>query len=71
MSEGECKYCIKDYRKRKPLMSNGKGDYQVFINSCNYLEDTEIGDWTKKFSLFGVKINFCPICGKELNDTTK
>ncbi|MGV6935898.1 hypothetical protein ACWA2B_10325 [Paenibacillus sp. CMM36] len=53
---------------RKPLMNSGKGDYSVFINSCNYLEDSEIGDWNAKFSLYGVKINFCPVCGRTLND---
>ncbi len=47
-------------------MQNGKGDYYVSINSCNYLEDSEVGDRNVKFSLFGERINFCPMCGREL-----
>lgn len=69
MEEEKCAYCVEDYRNRKPLMSSGKGDYAVYINSCNYLEDSEIGDWNFKFSLYGVKIKFCPVCGKELDKT--
>lgn len=69
MNRENCEYCngnpLKD---RKPLMSNGKGSYTVFINSCNYLEDSEVGDITEKFSLFGTKINFCPVCGKKLSE---
>lgn len=63
----DCEYCSgKPLVNRKPLMSNGKGNYTVFINSCNYLEDSEIGGQNAKFSLFGVKINYCPVCGKAL-----
>ncbi|ASA22650.1 hypothetical protein [Paenibacillus donghaensis] len=64
-----CYYCTeKPLIDRKCLMSSGKGDYSVFINSCNYLEDSEIGDWNAKFSLHGVKINYCPMCGRVLNE---
>jgi len=34
----QCEYCTGNSYKRKPLMQNGKGDYYVSINSCNYLE---------------------------------
>lgn len=44
-----------------------KSDYTVFINSCNYLEDSVIGS-SVPYSLLGVKINYCPICGKKLED---
>lgn len=61
-----CEYCTgRPLVDRKPLMSNGKGNYTVFINSCYHLEDSEIGDWNAKFSLYGVKINYCPICGRK------
>jgi hypothetical protein len=67
MDEEKCDYCTgKPLLDRKPLMSNNKGDYTVFINQCNYLEDSEVGDRTKKFSLFGIKIKYCPACGREL-----
>lgn len=69
MDKEKCEYCTgKPLLDRKPLMSNGKGDYTVFINRCNHLEDSKVGDWSKKYSLFGVKINFCPVCGRELGN---
>ncbi|MET3209705.1 UNVERIFIED_CONTAM: hypothetical protein ABIC26_002652 [Paenibacillus sp. PvR008] len=62
-----CKHCTgRPTEDREPLMSNGKGDYTVFINSCNYLEDSEVGNRSIKCSLFGVKIYFCPVCGRKL-----
>lgn len=61
-----CEYCIGRWTERKSLMKNGKGDYYVKINSCNYLEDSEVGNFNFKYSLFGEKINYCPICGREL-----
>ncbi|MGR5868134.1 hypothetical protein ACT7C5_09905 [Bacillus pacificus] len=64
----QCEYCTGNSYKRKPLMQNGKGDYYVSINSCNYLEDSEVGDRNVKFSLFGERINFCPMCGRELKE---
>ena len=65
-----CRYCEnknKHWSKRKKLMSNEKGDYYVVINECNYLEDSVIGH-SVSYSLFGVKINYCPMCGKKLGD---
>ncbi len=65
----KCNYCNgKPLVDKKPLMSNYKGDYTVFINRFHYLEDSEIGDSSKKFSLLGIKINFCPVCGRKLNE---
>jgi DNA-directed RNA polymerase subunit RPC12/RpoP len=68
METKKCEYCSgKPLIDRKPLMRSGEGDYTVFINSCNYLEDSEVLDCSKKFSLYGVKINFCPVCGRKLS----
>ena len=60
-----CDYCTGDVLKRKRLMENTKEDYFVVINDCNYLEDNVIGN-SVKWSLFGKKINFCPMCGRRL-----
>ena len=61
----KCEYCTGHSSKRKPLMKNVKGDYFVVINSCNYLEDSVIGN-SVHYSLFGKEINYCPICGRKL-----
>jgi predicted metal-binding protein len=62
----KCGYCTgRPLVDRKPLMSSQTSDYSVFINSCNYLEDSVIGG-SVPHSLYGKKINFCPICGREL-----
>lgn len=71
MNIENCEYCHgKPLTERKPLMSNvmtnGIGNYTVFINSCNFLEDSVIGN-SVPYSLHGVKINYCPICGRKLN----
>lgn len=50
---------------RKPLMKAQLSEYNVFINGCNYLEDSVIGG-SVPHSLYGVKIRFCPVCGKKL-----
>ena len=60
-----CDYCNGNPFKRKRLMENIKGDYFVVINNCNYLEDSVVGRSTD-YSLFGEKINFCPMCGRKL-----
>ena len=66
--EKMCKYCSGEpMHGRKPLMTNHDESYTVFINSCNYLEDSVVGN-SVPHSLLGVKINFCPVCGKELKD---
>jgi hypothetical protein len=66
MESEKCEYCTgKPLVDRKPLMISYTSDYKVFINSCNYLEDSVIGN-SVPYSLHGVKINFCPVCGREL-----
>lgn len=61
-----CPYCSgRPLADRKPLMRNHSDDYSVFINSCNYLEDSVIGG-SELHSLYGVKIYFCPVCGRKL-----
>ena len=65
-----CKYCETyngHWSKRDKLMSNDNGTYYVIINDCNYLEDSVIGH-SVPYSLFGVKINYCPMCGRKLGD---
>lgn len=61
----KCPYCTGRATKRKPLMKNNKGDYSVVINSCNYLEDSVVGN-SVDYSLFGERIKFCPMCGRKL-----
>ncbi|GAB6989547.1 hypothetical protein [Paenibacillus pini] len=61
-----CEYCTGNpLSDRKPLMKSQLSDYSVFINSANYLEDSVIGG-SVPHSLYGVKIVFCPVCGKKL-----
>lgn len=64
----DCKYCNGNWKDRESLMKNSEGDYYVKINNCNYLEDNKIGDFGQKFSLFGIKIDFCPKCGRKLGE---
>jgi len=65
-----CEYCTGEPLKdRAALMSNQAGDYFVFINQCNFLEDNVIGG-SKPHSLYGVHINFCPRCGRDLGKGT-
>jgi hypothetical protein len=67
MEETKCEYCTgKHCIKRKELMYNQTSDYKVFINSCNYLEDNVVGG-TVPHTVYGIKINFCPMCGRDLN----
>ncbi|MDQ0268898.1 hypothetical protein [Cytobacillus purgationiresistens] len=62
----KCEYCTgRPLLERKNLMVSYSSDYKVFINQCNYLEDSVIGN-TVPHSLHGVKINFCPMCGRDL-----
>ncbi|MEK3770074.1 hypothetical protein MKY14_16100 [Paenibacillus sp. FSL R5-0887] len=64
--EKKCGYCTgRPLVDRKPLMKSQLSDYSVFINSANYLEDSVIGG-SVPHSLYGVRIKFCPVCGKEL-----
>ena len=66
MDKEKCEHCSgKPLIDRKPLMINSTGNYTVFINSCNYLEDSVTGN-SVHYSLRGIKINFCPACGREL-----
>lgn len=66
MGEEKCEYCTgRPLLERKNLMTSNSSDYKVFINQCNYLEDSVIGN-SVPHSLHGVKINFCPVCGREL-----
>ncbi|WP_124115361.1 hypothetical protein [Paenibacillus xylanexedens] len=61
-----CKYCAgESSTDREPLMKAQLSDYSVFINSVNYLEDSIVGG-SAPHSLYGVKINYCPVCGKGL-----
>lgn len=63
----ECEYCSTyPCIKRKELMFTQTNDYKVFINGCNYLEDNVIGG-TVPHSVYGIKINYCPMCGRNLN----
>jgi hypothetical protein len=62
----KCEYCTgRPLLERKNLMSSFTSDYKVFINQCNYLEDSVIGN-SVPHSLHGIKINFCPVCGRKL-----
>lgn len=62
----DCKYCSgKPFVDREPLMKAQLSDYSVTINSVNYLEDSIIGG-SASHSLYGVKVNYCPICGRKL-----
>lgn len=64
-----CEYCTGNHCvKRKALMYTQTSDYKVFINSCNYLEDNVVGG-TVPHSVYGIKINFCPMCGRELGNS--
>lgn len=68
MENTNCEHCTgRPLLERKNLMANNRNDYRVFINECNYLEDSVIGN-TVPYSLLGVKINFCPMCGRELGE---
>jgi len=67
MNEEKCEYCTGHDSKRKPLMKNSTGNYLVILNSCNYLEDSVVGN-SVEYSLFGEKIRFCPMCGRPLTD---
>jgi hypothetical protein len=66
METEKCEYCSGKPYERKELMYTQTSDYKVFINSCNYLEDNVIGG-TVPHSVYGIKINFCPMCGRDLN----
>ncbi|CAH1058791.1 hypothetical protein [Paenibacillus pseudetheri] len=64
--EEKCRYCTgRPLVDREPLMKSQLSDYNVFINSVNYLEDSIIGG-SAPHSLYGVKIKYCPVCGKDL-----
>ena len=69
ITPAQCEYCngkcAGNHIERKKLMINNKGDYFVIINKCNYLEDSVIGH-SCDHSLFGIKINYCPMCGGKL-----
>jgi hypothetical protein len=68
MESEKCEYCTgRPLLERKNLMISYTSDYKVFINQCNYLEDSVIGN-SVPHSLHGVKINYCPMCGRELGN---
>jgi hypothetical protein len=66
MEEKVCEYCMVKSIKRKALMYTQTSDYRIFINRCNFLEDNVIGG-SVPHSVYGIKINFCPMCGRDLN----
>ena len=66
MEKENCEYCVDKPLKRKELMYTQTSDYKVFINNHNYLEDNVVGG-AVPHSVYGIKINFCPMCGKDLN----
>lgn len=60
----ECKFCKGGYQQRIRLMENNDKTHHVVINEFNYLEDNITGG--KDNCLYGLKINFCPMCGRKL-----
>lgn len=67
MNNENCGYCTgRPIVDREPLMKSQLSNYSVFINSANYLEDSVIGG-SVPYSLYGVRINYCPVCGRSLN----
>jgi hypothetical protein len=67
VDEETCRYCTgRPLVDREPIMKSQLSDYNVFINSANHLEDSIIGG-SAPHSLYGVKINYCPVCGKKLD----
>ena len=66
MDKDRCEFCmVTPCINRKELMYAQTSDYKVIINSCNYLEDNVIGG-TVPHSVYGIKINYCPMCGRHL-----
>ena len=61
-----CKYCEGKYKDKEPLMYKNNSDYAIKINSCNYLEENRVGG--QKESIYGIKINYCPMCGRKLEN---
>ena len=64
-----CKYCEGKYKDKEPLMYKNNSDYVIKINSCNYLEENRVGGY--KDSIYGIKLNYCPMCGKKLGEFAK
>lgn len=62
----KCDYCEGSDIKRKHLMSDTDNNV-VIINSCGYLEESRTSINTIGIYI-GVKINFCPMCGRKLNN---
>ncbi|WP_425203771.1 hypothetical protein [Priestia megaterium] len=63
--EKDCQYCTGHSRDRKELMYTQTSDYKIIINRCNFLEDNLIGG-SVPHSVYGIKISYCPMCGREL-----
>ena len=64
-----CKYCEGKYKDKEPLMYKNNSDYVIKINSCNYLEENRVGGY--KESIYGIKLNYRPMCGKKLGEFAK
>lgn len=60
-----CEYCSDKPLTRKSLMYCQTSDYNVSINRCNHLEDNVVGG-SVPHSVYGIKINYCPMCGRKL-----
>lgn len=69
MEDHACDYCTGTPSiHRKELMYTQSNDYKVFLNECHYLEDNIIGG-TVPHTVYGIKIHFCPMCGRKLEKT--
>lgn len=59
-----CNYCEGRYGYKKELMYKNNSDYVIKLNDCNYLEENRTGGY--KDSIYGIKLNYCPMCGEKL-----
>jgi len=64
----ECSFCkeLKNHKELKDYYSKPgyKTEYTAALVSCSYYEDRFCG----QLVCHGYKLNFCPECGKELNE---
>ena len=61
-----CSYCEGKFKDKKELMYKNNSDYVIKIYVCNYLEEHRVGG--QKESIYGIKINYCPMCGNKLGE---